>query len=265
MIIYGSRMYGKSAVVEMWGSCDHCGRYTKQSCYDGKKFGHIYFIPLIPMGGKVRVLFECSNCNMGSHVPHADVPDITQSIRQGLRPALEAASAGKTTYVDADGDTVHTGAQLAGAVAMLYACGTGDDVDRLLDALPEGQARCLVEAAEHECAGNAADAIDAYKRAAAADRDDVVPLMMLGELCSNRGKYEEARDVYEKALEMEPESFGIVAHLADIAEALKDWDGLCDHYETLFAAQPQFAADKKLVKTYKKACKKAKRDPVALQ
>ncbi len=265
MIIYGSQMYGKKERVTTWGSCEHCGAYAKQHSYSARKWGHLYFIPLIPMGGHVRVLFECSQCSMGSHIPIEQLPAVTDSVREGLKPAVAASMAGEQTFVDPEGDELHTGAQLAGAVSMLYACNVGDVVPSLLEKLPDGPARSLVEGSEYQVTGNPDAAIDCYKRAAKASPEDVVPLLWLAELLANRGRREEARAVYEKAAEMQPDNVGIVANLADLCEAMKDWDGVCDHYETLFAAAPSLGEDKKLVKTYKKACKKSRRDPVAVQ
>lgn len=265
MIIYGSRMYGKNGLVGVWGTCDHCGHYSRQSCYYGRKFGHIYFIPLIPMGGRVRVLFECGNCSMGSHVPEENVRAIVEGLLAGLEPCIAAAAEGRDEYEDDDGDPVHTGAQLAGAVRMLYACDSGEEVATIADRLPEdSQALHLLDAAEHELNGRVPEAIQAFKRAATVRRDDVVPLVMLGALCKHNGRKQEARDIYERAHSMEPESGQIVGALADLSEALKDWEGVCEWYEKLFALLPSLRANKELLKKYKKACKKCGRDPVAV-
>lgn len=265
MIIYGSRMYGKSQQVKTFGACDHCGAYGQQTNYFGRKFGHLYFIPLIPMGGRVRVLFQCSKCDMGSHVPEDEVPRLTRRLTEAMKPAIEAVNDGKDTFVDADGDTVHTGAQLAGPVITLHACGVGDSVHGILDAIPEdSQAYHLVDAADLAVIGHDEEAIAAYKKAISVNPEDPVPFHLFGDFCVNTGRLPLARDIFEKVLELTPNSVSVVARLADIAEGMKDYEAICDYYEQLFELQPELLKQKKLVKTYKKACKKSGRETVAL-
>ena len=69
MIIYGSRMYFKKNLVRSFGECENCGRYGKRVSYQARKFGHIYFIPILPLGSNSQVLRECKSCSMGSHIP----------------------------------------------------------------------------------------------------------------------------------------------------------------------------------------------------
>ncbi len=265
MIIYGSRMYGKSQQVKTFGACDHCGAYGQQSSYFGRKFGHIYFIPLIPMGGRVRVLFQCSKCDMGSHVPEDEIPQLTRRLTEAMKPAIEAVNESKDTFVDSDGDTVHAGAQLAGPIVTLHACGVGHSVQGILEALPsDSQAYHLVDAADLATIGHDEEAIESYKQAIKVNPEDTVPLLLFGEFCANTGRLPLAKQIYEKALELIPDSITVVARLADIAEGMKDWDTICDRYEQLFELQPSLLQQKKLVKTYKKACKKSQREPVAL-
>ncbi len=59
MIIFGSKMYGVRNVVRGFDECEHCECYAQHKSYSGRKWGHVYFIPLFPMGGRVRVLREC--------------------------------------------------------------------------------------------------------------------------------------------------------------------------------------------------------------
>ena len=57
LIIYGSKIYGKRDEITGWGRCEECGVYGRHSSYNGRKFGHIYYIPLIPSGPHLRVMF----------------------------------------------------------------------------------------------------------------------------------------------------------------------------------------------------------------
>ena len=69
MIVYGSRMYFKKNVVNSFGECEHCGGFGKTTSYQARKFGHIYFIPLIPMGKSSQILRACKGCSMGAQIP----------------------------------------------------------------------------------------------------------------------------------------------------------------------------------------------------
>ena len=98
MIIYGSKMYGKSRVVETWGYCDSCGAYSKRQNYNARKWGHLYFIPLIPDGPRVRVLYECAKCSQGLHIPETEVPAMLSDLCQTRDNALNAILAGQKEF-----------------------------------------------------------------------------------------------------------------------------------------------------------------------
>jgi len=68
MIIFGSRMYGKRNVAAGWGRCEACGHYGQLSNYNARKWGHIYYIPLIP-SGPPRPSRQ-GMCQMSARLPH---------------------------------------------------------------------------------------------------------------------------------------------------------------------------------------------------
>ncbi len=90
IIIYGSRIYGKRDEITGWGRCEECGVYGPHSSYNGRKWGHVYYIPLIPSGPHLRVIKECGNCKTGMHIPEMDVPEMVQEIRLSADAALAA-------------------------------------------------------------------------------------------------------------------------------------------------------------------------------
>ena len=76
MLIYGSRMYFKKNTVKTTGECEHCGTYGNLTSYQAKKFGHLYFIPILPMGPHSQVLRECPQCRIGTHLSMTDLEPI---------------------------------------------------------------------------------------------------------------------------------------------------------------------------------------------
>ena len=136
MIIYGTRMYGKKNVVNGWGYCTNCDRYLKHSSYNGRKWGHLYFIPLIPDGPHVRVLKECGKCSNGLHIPETEVPAMLDDLRQSCDKALAALIAGQSEFDDG-GETVSCTACITGSVELLYCLQAEDYVNLLLSALQE--------------------------------------------------------------------------------------------------------------------------------
>ena len=115
------------------------------------------------------------------------------------------------------------------------------------------------EAVEFE--GKPGEAAGAYKLAADCEPTETLPLMALGAVHLNGGDLEDARAVYEKALELSDDKFGVLRVLLKVYGALKDHAKLAETYEACFTLVPELAQDKKSVKAYKKACKKAGKQP----
>jgi len=54
------------------------------------EIGHIYWIPLIPMGKKTRVVKECKACKRGLHLPLAQMEESRAGLRESTDRALAA-------------------------------------------------------------------------------------------------------------------------------------------------------------------------------
>jgi tetratricopeptide (TPR) repeat protein len=67
-IIYGSRFYSRKNVKTRTGVCRHCGRTNKLQSFEGYRFGHLYFIPIIPLG-REQAIEMCSSCERYLSVP----------------------------------------------------------------------------------------------------------------------------------------------------------------------------------------------------
>jgi tetratricopeptide (TPR) repeat protein len=266
MIIYGSRMYGKKNVVTGFGSCDHCGAYGKLTSYNARKWGHIYFIPLIPEGPHVRVVKECKACGRGMHVPVEKVAATIANLRASMDRALAALAGGQAHFQgEGDREQISCAGFLSGTVDLLYCLQADEHVEQLLSSLREGNHQAayqLVTGSIREFGGEPDAAGEAYVEAAKAAPDDPLPVTMLGDLCFNRKDLEKAQAFYERARELAPEGLSVLQSLLGVYEARKDHEHLAETYERIFDLVPELRADKKLFKAYKKACKNAGRQPV---
>ncbi|MEM6692049.1 MAG: hypothetical protein AAF664_21650, partial [Planctomycetota bacterium] len=121
MLVYGSRMYFKSHVVKHYGICEQCGSLTKLRSYRGQKFGHLYFIPILPMGSKSQILDECSQCDMGTHLPLDQAEPAIEKMQAEFKQWIEKIQEG-TTEVTPEGsnESVNIGLMIADSAASLY-------------------------------------------------------------------------------------------------------------------------------------------------
>jgi len=264
MIVFGTRMYGKKNRVTGWGTCDHCGKYGKLSAYNGRKWGHLYFIPIIPEGPRVRVVKECAKCSHGIHLPEKEVPAILHDMRQAAEKALSALIAGEEEFED-DGARKPCVAFLASSVEMFYFLGAKGQVEKTLNALQQNSlnlAYHLVRGELLEISGQTDEAAASYMHAAKCDPDDAAPLTALGSLYIDQKKYREAQVLYERALQLSPEELPIRLVLLSVYDETKEHTKLAETYERCFELVPEMANDKKTRKAYQKACKKAGRQPV---
>ena len=265
MIIYGSRMYGRRNLVNGWGHCEYCGKYGRNTSYNGRKWGHLYFIPLIPEGPRVRVIKECKKCSHGTHIAERDVPAILGSLHESTEKALAALLAGEKEF-DNNGTTTPSTACLAGAVEMLVCLQSDKHLRLILAALQEKElthAHRLVQGELLEFEGKLDEAAEAYQLAADCEPDDVVPLLSVGSIHLKKNEYQKARLTYEKALALSEDRLPVLQVLLTIYESLKEHARLAETYEECFERVPELTDDKKIVSAYKKACKKAGRQPVA--
>ncbi len=275
MLIYGSGMYGKRNHANGWGRCDNCGAFGKMRSYDARKYGHLYFIPLLPLDSPVRVIRECSNCNLGSHIPQDRLRELKRNIEDNIEIALSTRSQGKRMFVpatglretfDADGGQAseHCGIYLANSVEILYCLQMEDWVDHSIDTLAAANAdfeACLVQGSAREFVGDS-EAAAKYYRQLVGNFDFVQFPVFLGEFYRRWNHLSAARDLYEEAVTKWPKMVFFLEALLDIYTQRKDDKGLCATYERIFGIVPQLRTDKKFTKPYIKACKREKRSPM---
>ena len=266
MIIYGSRMYWRKNKVQGWGHCSQCGKYVRHTSYNGRRWGHLYFLPLIPIGPRTRVLMECPKCGHGLHVPEAKAPEMLTGIQASADAALAALVEGKIEFIiEGKGRPASCVRYLADAVELLYGLDSAETVAGIIKTLAdngETYAHEVVRGSAFEFQGRFDEAVSCLQRGMAAAPQKVLPLVLLAALQEGRGKVDDARLLYEKALEFAPDDLSLMQALLGIYAAAKDHRELAQLYERCFGVKPALKKDKKLVKAYTKACKKVGKRPI---
>ena len=260
MIIYGSKMYGTKNVVKGVGSCPHCGAYGKHKSYDGRKWGHLYFIPLIPSGGHVRVMKECASCNMGSHLPQAQVGELYANIEKLMQPCILAASEGAHRFDDDQGNETFTGSFLLDAVDLMFTAGYRNEIPGLINLLDNEASRYeygIASGAYQEIQGDAGGALAGYQAANDAAPGEALPYMLLADFNGRSGQNEEQLAMLDKAIELEPESPQLLLAKLGPLEQLGRYQDILAVMDRAEQMIPGLGQDKKYKKQRKKFEKKA--------
>jgi len=113
------------------GCCEACGVLSTQVSYYSQKWGHLYFAPLIPIGSKVRVLRECSNCKKGGKISVAHVPRMIQVLQKKLEEVIVALGAGET-HLDIKGQAVEIQEFVLANINELYYMGGQEEMKLLM-------------------------------------------------------------------------------------------------------------------------------------
>ena len=262
MIVYGSKMYFKSNVVKAFGTCEHCGRYGKNTSYQARKFGHLYFIPLIPMGAKSQVIRECKTCNMGAHVPLDQLDKSVDALADQFKSWIMAIGEGETELVVAEGEKpVNLGILVAGILEDLYSLKEIENVESLqsiLDANNMVFEKEIVNGQWWEIQGDLNRARLSYQAALNQRPDDLIALYQLGMAEIKSGNSREAESVFSAYLKGCPEdTYAVYVELASLHEQKKDYPKIVESYDVLYDSNPEVIPHKAMKKVYKKACKKS--------
>jgi len=259
MIIYGSRMYFKENVVNSMGVCEHCGAYGQQTSYQGRKFGHIYFIPLFPAGPRSQIMYECASCGMGSHIPLEQLESILEDVRTNFKNWIEHVQNGKNA-VDIEGESVNVGILLSGLLENLYVLQEVDNASSIVSILKSQEMHSeaeLVSARWHELQGNLNHAIDSYQSAHELSPEEIHILYNMGRMERLLGNPDKALQAFEKCLELEPDSLSVIIEIAGVYENQNDFPKIVETYDKIYDLCPELTAEKGMKKMYKKACKKS--------
>jgi len=261
MIIFGSKMYGVSNVVQGFGECEYCECYAQNKSYSGRKWGHVYFIPLFPMGSRVRVLRECSNCDTGAHIPEDELPGMIDAIRNALEACIATLDphTHECNHPEID-EPVPIGPYLRETVGTLYLLESESLIDEARQAFDGKSAAYeshITQAALSEVRGDDDQALEHY--ASARQITAEFPTFVMAGICERNGNQPRALELYNHLLDTVDEPLQVLLAMIEPLEALKEYDELCDVLEKCIALAPALADDKKFSKYCKKMAKKAHR------
>ncbi|MEO1619262.1 MAG: hypothetical protein AAFV88_25675, partial [Planctomycetota bacterium] len=237
MIIYGSRMYFKKNLVKHYGECEHCGQYGRKQSYRAQKFGHLYFIPLLPLGAKSQILGECSICNMGAHIPLTEAEPLIESLNDRFKQWIMQIQDGETEIIpEGEEVPVNVGLMIAGTIDNLYSLGeltSIDSISQILDSCEMPYEKELVLGRWSETKGDLAKAILHYQQAGKIRPDETAPIYQTAVAQKRSGNLPAAIDGLKRYLTKEPRDLGVHAELASIYEAQKDFPNIVDAYDKI--------------------------------
>lgn len=260
MIIYGSKMYGVKNVVKGTGACPHCGVYGKHKSYDGRKWGHVYWIPLIPSGGPIRVMKECASCGMGNHLPLTEVGKLYREIEKLMQPCILAASEGAHRFTDDEGNETFTGPFLVDAVDLLFTAGYRSEIPEIIGLMDNDISRYehgIASGAYQEIKGDADGALVGYQAANRAAPEEAFAYLLLADINGRAGHHEEQLDMLNKAIELEPDNPQLLLVKLDPLERLGQYQDMLIVMEQAETMIPGLLQDKQYKKQRKKIEKKA--------
>lgn len=260
MLIFGSKMYFKSNVVKSFGTCEHCGIWGKQVSYQARNCAHLYFIPIIPMSGRIQVLKECKACSMGLQLPEKERGPIVESLSSQFKTWVTAVTEGKREVSPDIGiPPVNVGALIAGGLSDLYCLDELEEIQSLCDLLGDSgmnMERELVLGSWYELLGDLINAKLGYQAAHRIDPNSIYPLYQLGMTELKLGDLDSAETTFKKYLHLQPDDITVYIELSGAYEGAKNYPKIVRMYDKIYELAPQLVSDKRMRKVYKKACKK---------
>lgn len=253
----------KSNVVKAFGTCEHCGVYGKNTSYQARKFGHIYFIPLIPMGSKSQIIRECKNCSMGAQIPVEKYEPLADALSDQFKSWITAIGEGETeTVVNEGEEPVNLGILVAGILEDLYCLNeveSIDSIEMILDSNNMNFEKEIVNGQWWEIKGDLDKAGLNYQAALKQRPRDSAGLFRLGMLELKRKNPDQAEAVFKEYLTESPEDvYPVYIELASAYEGQKNYPKIVEAYDVLYESNPALIAQKPMKKVYRKACKKSK-------
>lgn len=260
MIIYGSRMYFKQDQVTSYGECEHCGAFSRMTSYKAQKFGHIYFIPLIPMSSKSQILRECKNCDMGMQIPLNDMEPRVASLTEKFKTWIVEIQSGNRTTTMEDGTEINLGLLISGIIEDMYCLKEIEGVDHIVKILVDNGMHYesnLVLAQWYEIKGDLKQSAASLKEAHQLEPEDSIVIFRIGRAEVKLQNVAGAEAAFQKYMQLEPEDVSAWIELATMYEGMKDYPNIVRTYDEIYSMNEQLVQEKAMKKVYKKACKKS--------
>lgn len=257
-------MYGGKGRVKGVTFCQKCSKYTRNTSYLGRMYYHVFLIPLIPDGSRVRVIRECCRCGDGQHIPEEELPSIVASLNTKAQYALAELLNGRKTIMQ-DGEEVSAAFSLVNLVETMCAFDMGKQLAALSASLKDHgmmQVQNLIDGRIMEFKGNLKGARAAYHAASGHQPEDARVYMQLARTCMRLKDVRGAREACRKALPISSNRYPVLLELLKVYQTTKEWFHLAEVYEECFSIRPDLAKDASYYKAYAKACKHGGKQPV---
>ena len=255
MLIYGSRMYFRQEPIHSSGDCDHCGAYCNFVSYKARKFGHLYFIPLIPLGPKSLVLRECKRCSMGTHIGLDDLPPVIESLTSRFKEWIGAIQQGQWEIMLPDVDeSVNAGVLVAELLEDLWCLGELQTIDSIVKILEDqgfSAESLLVRGRWAEVKGNLSEASKCYQEAVRKHESLPTAWYNLGMVCLRQENGHGAEVAFERYVDLVPRDINVYIELASFYEGQKDFPKIIKAYDAIYHLEPSVLSDKGMKKIYK--------------
>lgn len=266
-VIYGSRYYFQQRKVKTFGQCGFCSTYGWQVSYDGSNFGHLYFIPLIPLGSRKRVLQLCSNCNQMRIVDQPASLQMAENVQQAFTKAIGLAKSGVDVLPEEGGYPEEPiDRALAGYVELLISLDARDRAEEMIGRLEADRLSYLHAISKavnlHVQGGPQGGAETWYLKAIEEADDPNYAVAMLARYYHSVKDVAKAITGYEQVAAMNPDAAHPVLTLIDLYTERKEFDKAIENWHKVFNIHPPYKDDKNLKKLYLKCCKKAGTQPI---
>lgn len=227
-------------------------------------YWHVFLIPLIPDGPRVRVIRECCRCGNSQHIAEEELLTTVASLNKQAQHALAGLINGQVTIMQ-DGEEVSTVLSLVNLVETMCVFDMGKELAALSMSLKDHammQIQHLMDGRIMEFKGNLKGARAAYQAASGHQPEDAKVYMLLARICMRLKDARGARDAYNKALPISSNRYPIFLELLKVYKATKEWFHLAEAYEECFKIRPDLARDGSYYKAYANACKHGGKQPV---
>ena len=258
-------MYGGKGYVKGITYCPKCCKYRKSASYLGRMYYHVFLIPLIPDGPRVRIIKECSRCGNSQHITEDNLPAAVASLSKQAQYALAELLDGHQRLKLDDDDEVSSAFYLVNLVEKMLTFDMGKELAEISAKLRERglkQLQNLIEGRILEFKGNLKGARAAYQAASDYPPREAKVYMILAGICMRMKDITGAKDAYQKALPITTDRYSIFLQLLEVYSKTKEWLLLAEAYEECFKVRPDLARENLYYKPYAKACKHCAKQPI---
>lgn len=263
MLIFGTGNYFRTRKASQRGFCSHCGKFSKQSSWNGMSFFHLYFIPIIPLSSYHRVHKYCNACSNGLTFPIDKHDEITLKIKEQSAHAILALHDGEEMIENIDEEPTEAISFLEGALDWIHSSADKEFGYQLVQQLnrPECKfAEAMATAYVQMLDGDLNKSAEYYQAASRIRPEDYRGHFRLANVLVELKKGDQAIPAYQAAATLVEDANMRVSILYLLAELLmkqKRFLEASQTYDQITQLRPDLASDREFAKLVSKAKKKA--------